>query len=119
MSLVQEFKDFINRGNVMDLAVGVIIGGAFGKIIDSFVGDIIMPIIGSVIGKPDYSALVVGPVKLGSFLNALIGFLILAFVVFMMVKAVNKLMPKKEAPPAGPSETDLLTDIRDLLKSRP
>jgi large conductance mechanosensitive channel len=128
-----EFKAFINQGNVMSLAVGVIIGGAFGKIVDSVVNDLMMPIIGKVTGNVDYSNLFVplagqtataladakklGPVlAYGSFLSILINFLILAFCVFMMVKWVASIMPKPApAPPPGPSEKDYLKEIRDAL----
>jgi large conductance mechanosensitive channel len=118
--MFSEFKKFVMRGNVMDLAVGVIIGAAFGKIVDSLVNDLIMPIIG-VFGKADFSSLFISlngkeyatladakkaaaPVlAYGSFLNAVVNFLILAFIIFMIVKAVNKLMPAPEPPPAGPA----------------
>jgi large conductance mechanosensitive channel len=119
MSLVSEFKEFINKGNVMDLAVGVIIGGAFGKIIDSLVKDVIMPALAAVGGNPDFSALKAGPILIGSFLNAVIQFVILAFCVFMIVKAMNKMRkpaPVAEAAPAGPTDVELLAEIRDLLK---
>jgi large conductance mechanosensitive channel len=136
MSMASEFKDFIAGGNVIDLAVGVIIGGAFGKIVDSLVKDIIMPVVGSIIGNVDFSnmyiplsgqaaglplveAQKVGAVlSYGNFLTILINFLILAFVIFMMVKQVNKM--KKAAPPAAPAPTPddilLLREIRDSLK---
>lgn len=118
MGLIQEFKDFINKGNVMDLAVGVIIGGAFGKIIDSLVKDVITPLIGKIVGQPDFSAIkVADSIMIGKFMNEVVSFLIIAFAVFMMVKGVNSM--KKPAPaagPAGPTEIDLLTEIRDALK---
>jgi large conductance mechanosensitive channel len=131
--MLKDFKDFINKGNVMDLAVGVIIGGAFGKIVDSLVNDMIMPVIGKVVGNVDFNNMFValsgqsapalaeakklGPVfAYGSFLTILINFLLLAFCVFMLVKAMPKKAP---APPPGPSEVDLLKEIRDaLVKSR-
>lgn len=141
MSISSEFKEFALKGNVMDLAVGVIIGGAFGKIVDSLVGDIIMPIAGRVIGGLDFSnfffKLADGPVGIpqtlaelkkagvpvlayGSFITITINFIILAFIIFMMVKQMNKL--KRAAPPPAPSapseDVVLLTQIRDLLKSR-
>ena len=121
MSMASEFKEFALKGNVMDLAVGVIIGGAFGKIIDSMVGDIIMPIVGKIIGNVDFSNMYVAlggqaaglPLveakKLGSvlaygnFLTILINFLILAFVIFQMVKMMNRM--KKAEPPAAPAPT--------------
>lgn len=128
-----DFKAFINKGNVMDLAVGVIIGGAFGKIIDSIVGDMMMPLIGKIAGNIDFSNLFfglsgqtatsladakkLGPVlAYGSFISVVINFLILAFCVFMMVRWVASIMPKPApAPPPGPSEVDLLKEIRDAL----
>ncbi len=118
--MFSEFKKFVLRGNVMDLAVGVIIGAAFGKIVDSLVNDLIMPIIG-VFGKADFSSLFIpldgkvyatladakkaaAPVlAYGSFINAVVNFLILAFIIFMIIRAVNKLMPAPAPPPAGPA----------------
>ena len=136
MSMASEFKDFISKGNVMDLAVGVIIGAAFGKIVDSLVNDIIMPIVGKIFGGLDFSnryiplngqemgmALVeakkAGAVlAYGNFISIVINFIILAFVIFQMVKMVNKM--KKEAPPAAPAPTPddivLLREIRDALR---
>ena len=133
MSMASEFKDFISKGNVMDLAVGVIIGAAFGKIVDSLVNDIIMPIIGKVIGNVDFSNMYIalnhqaaglplaeakklgGVLAYGNFISILINFLILAFVIFMMVKQVNKL---KKAQPAAvtPDDVLLLREIRDSLR---
>lgn len=136
MSFVSEFKDFATKGNVMDLAVGVIIGGAFGKIVDSLVGDVIMPIIGKIFGGLDFSnyfialsgqtattlveAKKAGAVfAYGNFLTVVMNFVILAFIIFMMIKQVNRL--KKEAPaaPAAPAPTPedvlLLREIRDAL----
>jgi len=133
MSIVKEFKDFAMRGNVVDLAVGVIIGGAFGKIVSSFVTDVIMPPIGILLGGVDFSKLAyplkegsegVEPVllKYGMFINTVIDFLIIAFVIFIVVKAMNS-MKKKEveapaAPPEPPADIKLLTEIRDLLKKQ-
>jgi large conductance mechanosensitive channel len=135
MSITSEFKEFAIKGNVIDLAVGVIIGGAFGKIVDSIVGDLIMPLIGKVLGGLDFSnyfiplagqaatnladAKKAGAVfAYGSFITVAINFVILAFIIFMMVKQINRL--KKEAPapaPAAPPEdTVLLREIRDSLK---
>jgi large conductance mechanosensitive channel len=137
-----EFKTFIARGNVLDLAVGVIIGAAFGKIVSSLTDDIIMPIIGWVSGGVDFSSHFIrlgaipadfkgDPTKyadlkaggvamigIGSFVNAIINFLILAFVIFLIVRQANKVLHKhkEEAAPAGPSEVDLLTEIRDALR---
>jgi len=135
MSMVSEFKEFIAKGNVMDLAVGVIIGGAFGKIVTSFVEDIVMPPIGLILGGVNLDNLAIVlkaasvdaagkevpavAIKYGSFLGGVINFLIIAFVIFMMVKAVNKLRkpePVVEEVPAGPTQEELLTEIRDLLK---
>lgn len=138
MSMVSEFKDFISKGNVMDLAVGVIIGAAFGKIVDSLVNDIIMPIVGKIFGGFDFSnmyiplngqdkalALVeakkVGAVlAYGNFITIVINFIILAFVIFQMVKLVNR-MKKAEPPPspvATPDDIVLLREIRDALKNK-
>ncbi|MBL8086605.1 MAG: large conductance mechanosensitive channel protein MscL [Chthonomonas sp.] len=116
MSLVSEFRDFINRGNVLDLAVGVVIGGAFGKIVDSGVKDLITPLIPS--GPEGFKSFKLGPMAVGNFINEIISFLIIAFAVFMIVKAANKMKKPVEAAPAGPSEVDLLTEIRDALKAR-
>ena len=133
--MFNEFKEFIARGNVMDLAVGVIIGGAFGKIVSSLVDDIIMPIISALTGGGvDFSNYFVGlssavtattlaeakkqgaVFAYGSFITVLINFVILAWIIFMMVKAVNRMQPKKEAAPPVPADVVLLTEIRDLLK---
>ena len=123
-----EFRKFIARGNVMDLAVGVIIGGAFKGITDSLVSDILNPILGIFAGGNEaLTGLSIavpggGAVLLGSFLNAVLNFLIMAFVIFCLVKAMNRLYHKKEeaptAPPAPSREEVLLTEIRDLLKAR-
>ena len=140
MSVMKEFREFAVKGNVIDLAVGVIIGAAFGKIVDSLVADIIMPIVGLVFGKLDFSNLylVLGTVPAGvpnnladlkkagvavlaygNFITIAINFLILAFIIFMMVKQVNKLRKKEEAAPAvaaPPEDIALLREIRDSLK---
>lgn len=121
-NLIDEFKAFILKGNVLDLAVGVMIGGAFGKIVDSVVKDLITPLIGMIGGQPDFSSIKLGGIMIGNFLNSLISFLILAAVVFFcIVKPASKLMAamKKEeaaAPPPPPADIALLTEIRDLLK---
>ncbi len=133
MGMVSEFKDFINKGNVVDLAVGVVIGGAFGKIVTSFVDDMLMPVIGNSMGGVSFKDLkhvfapavmdaagkVVTPenaFRYGSFIQTILDFLIIAFAVFMVVKAVNR-MKRAEAVVAAPSTTDvLLSEIRDLLK---
>lgn len=131
MSMVSEFKEFIAKGNVMDLAVGVIIGGAFGKIVDSLVNDVIMPPIGLLLGGVKFDDLKIVmqqaageetpevAIRYGSFIGGILNFLIIAFVIFVMVKAVNKMRkpePVVEAAPAGPTQEELLAEIRDLLK---
>jgi large conductance mechanosensitive channel len=119
--MIKGFKDFIARGNVIDLAVGVIMGGAFGAIVASLVADVITPIIGMVFGKPDFSNIALGSVMVGKFLNAVIAFLLVSFgVYFFIVVPINKLKkPAPAAPPPGPSaEEKLLTEIRDLLARR-
>jgi len=135
MGLFKEFKDFAMRGSVIDLAVGVVIGAAFGKIVTSLVDDIIMPPIGYVTGGVDFSQMkyvikAADPateaaevaINYGNFINVIIQFLIVAFCIFMVVKAINTLSKKKEeapAPPPAPSkEETLLTEIRDLLKAK-
>lgn len=119
------FKDFLMRGNVVDLAVGVIIGGAFGGIVASVTKDVVTPIIGMAGGQPDFSAIKLGAIGLGNFLNAIIAFLITALVVyFVIVKPMNAMMarlnppPKPGDPPPPPADVQLLTEIRDLLKVR-
>ncbi len=138
MSLIKEFKAFAMRGNVVDMAVGIIIGGAFGKIVTSLVNDVIMPPIGILLGNTDFSELgivlkketldaagaVVPAVMLryGMFINTVINFVIVALAIFMVVKLMNSLKKKEEAAPAAPpapsAEVTVLTEIRDLLKSR-
>ncbi|MCB6177768.1 large conductance mechanosensitive channel protein MscL [Rhodobacter sp. Har01] len=124
--MLNEFKAFISKGNVLDLAVGIIIGAAFTAIVTSLVDDLIQPLIGMIIGGVDFSAwgFSIGDAKfaIGNFITAVIKFLIVAWVVFLLVKAVNKMMPKAPpAPPAptGPSETDLLKEILAELKKSP
>jgi large conductance mechanosensitive channel len=141
----KEFKTFISRGNVLDLAVAVIIGAAFGKIVTSLTDDIIMPVIGKIFGGLDFSSyfLTLGPVPAtlagstdyvalkkagvalfgyGAFITAAVNFLIMAFIIFLLVRSVNKLMPKPEAAPkepaAEPADVTLLREIRDELKAR-
>lgn len=140
MGMMQEFREFAVKGNVIDLAVGVIIGAAFGKIVDSVVGDLIMPVIGAVIGKLDFSNLfvVLGSVPpgtattlealkkagvpvfaYGNFITVAVNFAILAFIIFLMIKQINRLKRKEETapPPAAPAEDIvLLREIRDSLK---
>ena len=121
MGLVSEFKEFISKGNVLDLAVGVIIGAAFGKIVTSLTDDIIMPVVGMVGGQPDFSAIHLGPMKIGLFLNAVLGFLILAVIIFMIVKGANSIKKKPvevTAVPAPPTaDQQLLMEIRDSLRA--
>ena len=139
--MLKEFRDFINRGNVVDLAVGVIIGAAFGKIVTSIVEDVIMPPVGKVVGGLDFSNLYLplsanvphglalaearklGPViAWGNFLTITINFLIVAFCIFLVVKAVNAMKRREDAKPAEPvkdsKDVQLLEEIRDLLKER-
>ncbi len=123
--MINEFKAFIMRGNVLDLAVAVVIGAAFTAIVSSLVDNLITPLIGLIMGGLDFSAIgfSVGDARfgIGNFIQAVIYFVIVAFVVFMLVKAVNRIMPKKvEAPaaPPGPTPEQLLAEIRDLLKAR-
>jgi len=139
MSLISEFREFAVKGNVMDLAVGVIIGAAFGKIVESVVNDLIMPVVGAIFGGLDFTSLLITlkPVPatvartyvelkkagipfiaVGNFLSVVLNFLILAFIVFLIVKAVNHLRKKEEAKPAAtPEEVVLLREIRDSLKA--
>lgn len=123
--MLKEFKEFISRGNVLDLAVGVIIGSAFTAIVTSLVENLINPLIGIFLGKIDLSNLIfsIGEAhfKFGAFLNSIINFLIIAFVVFLIVKAVNKALPKKEEAPADPepsAEEKYLEEIVALLKKQ-
>ena len=136
-----DFKAFIARGNVLDLAVAVIIGAAFATIVGSLTDDVIMPIIGAIFGGADFSSYVIllstpdgydGPltdyaalkeagaamIGYGAFVTALINFLILAFIIFLLVRWANRLVKKADDPPAGPTEVELLTEIRDELKKR-
>lgn len=121
--MLKEFKEFAMRGNVIDLAVGVIIGAAFGKIVASFVNDIVMPLLNPIMPGGDWRTIELGPgVKIGSFLATTFDFIVIAFVVFLVVKGINRLKRKEEAKPAAPAEvladTKLLAEIRDLLKGR-
>lgn len=126
MGMISEFKEFISKGNVMDLAVGVIIGSAFGKIVSSLVDDVITPALLTPVLKAAQLENIEqlktdGGILYGKFLSATIGFLVIAFVIFLLIKGINS-MRKKEAPapatPAGPSQEELLTQIRDLLKNK-
>ncbi len=125
--MLKEFRDFISRGNVMDLAVAVIIGAAFTAIVTSFVDDIVMPIIGVILGGVDFTSLAItvggANITYGNFLQAVLNFLLIAFVVFLMVRSINKMQGEQEAeeaaaPPAPSAEETLLTEIRDLLKAK-
>lgn len=118
-----EFKEFIMRGNVLDMAVGVVVGSAFTAIVTSIVENLLTPIIALAMGSTDFSGYMVGPFGIGAVINAIVTFLITAFVVFLIVKAVNKLTRKKEEapapePPKGPTTEELLAEIRDLLKDQ-
>jgi large conductance mechanosensitive channel len=138
--MLKEFKEFAMKGSVLDLAIGVIIGAAFGKIVTSLVEDVLMPPIGFILGKIDFASLYINlsgqaypslaeakkagapVIGYGMFLNQILNFLIVAFVVFLVVKAVNRARRKEEAAPAAPAEPPaeekLLTEIRDILKAR-
>lgn len=125
--MLQEFKEFIARGNAMDLAVGIIIGAAFTAIVSSLVDDMINPLIGIFVGGVDFSAISFGlgeaQFMIGNFINAVIKFFIVAFVVFMLVRTINRFTRPKPAPaepeaPAGPTTEELLTEIRDALRAR-
>ena len=142
MGFIKEFKEFAMKGNVMDMAVGVIIGGAFGKIVSSLVGDVLMPLIGKLTGGVSFVDLFVnlgdGNYKTlaeakeagaavfayGQFIQNIVDFLIVAFCIFLMLKGINKLNRKKEEPapapeePKGPTQEELLAEIRDLLKEK-
>ena len=130
MGFIKEFKEFAMKGNVMDMAVGVIIGGAFGKIVSSLVDDVLMPLVGMLTGNVDFTNLAfqigegeeAAVLKYGNFIQNTVDFLIVAFCIFLMLKGINKLNRKKEEPapepeaPKGPTQEELLAEIRDLLK---
>ena len=141
MGFIKEFKEFAMKGNVMDMAVGVIIGGAFGKIVSSLVDDVLMPVIGKltggvsftdlfvVLGDGEYSTLAAAKeagaavFAYGQFVQNVVDFIIVAFCIFLMLKGINKMNRKKEEPaepaaPAGPTQEELLAEIRDLLKKQ-
>lgn len=133
MGIIKEFKEFAVKGNVIDMAVGIIIGAAFGKIVSSFVGDVIMPPIGVLVGGIDFSYLAftikeaVGDnpavvISYGKFIQTVVDFTIVAFAIFLAIKGINTLKRKEEeapaAPPEPPAQEVLLTEIRDLLKNR-
>jgi large conductance mechanosensitive channel len=132
MSMMSEFKDFAMKGNVVDMAVGIVIGGAFGKIVSSFVADVLMPPLGLLLGNVDFSDRAVTlrdaaegaaavTLKYGAFIQSVVDFVIIAFAIFMVVKAMNTLKKKEEAAPAPPPEPSkeevLLTEIRDALRA--
>ncbi|MGH8692442.1 MAG: large-conductance mechanosensitive channel protein MscL [Burkholderiales bacterium] len=123
MSIVKEFREFAIKGNVVDLAVGVIIGAAFGKIVASVVSDVFMPLLGTLLGGVDFSGLSVefrdAKIQYGKFLQTLVDFLIIAFAIFLAVKVINRLKRSEEAKPAAPPRQEkLLEEIRDLLKKK-
>ena len=136
MSMVSEFKEFAMRGNVVDMAVGIVIGGAFGKIVSSFVADVLMPPLGLLLGQVDFSDLAVTlmaasegaeavTLRYGLFIQSVVDFVIIAFAIFMVIKAMNTVMKKEEEAPAAPPEPPepskeevLLTEIRDALRAR-
>ena len=99
--LIKEFKEFAMKGNVVDLAIGVVIGGAFGAIVTSVVEDLITPLIGAIFGQPDFSAITLGPIALGNFINAVVNFLIIAVCLFAVLKGINKLKKPAPAPKAA------------------
>ncbi|MGZ8630908.1 MAG: large conductance mechanosensitive channel protein MscL [Actinomycetota bacterium] len=119
--MLKEFKEFALKGNLIEIAVGLILALAFAAVVTSLTTDIIAPIIGAIFGQPNFEALVIdvgdAQIRYGAFITVLINFLIVAFVLFLIVKAANKLLPKKEVD-SGPTEIELLTEIRDSLKSR-
>ena len=133
MSMMSEFRDFAMRGNVVDMAVGIVIGGAFGKIVSSFVNDVLMPPLGMAMGGVNFTELSMTlkeateeaaavTVNYGSFIQTVVDFIIIAFAIFMVIKAMNSMKKKEEEKPAEPpkpsAEENLLSEIRDLLKNR-
>jgi large conductance mechanosensitive channel len=118
-NFLKEFKEFINRGNVMDLAIGVVIGTAFQKIVTSLVNDIIFPAIAPAMNVGDFGAWKIDGIMIGNFIKSLVDFLIIAFVIFLVVKVINRFKKKEEAKPTEPPvEVRLLTEIRDILKNK-
>ena len=122
MSLLRDFRDFAMRGNVVDLAVGVIIGTAFGKIVASLVNDVLMPLLGVILGKIDFSSLAfeIGSAKIayGMFLQSVVDFLIVAFCIFIAIKQISRFQKKQEVVSAPPADIELLTEIRDILRRK-
>ncbi len=115
--MFKEFKNFAVKGNVLDLAVAVIVGGAFSAIVKSMVDDIIMPIVGAVFGNPDFTTITLGPVMIGNFIQSIVNFLIIAFSLFIVIRQINKMKkPVEKAAPKISNEEKLLIEIRDLLK---
>jgi large conductance mechanosensitive channel len=120
--MIKGFRDFISKGNVIDLAVGVIMGGAFGAVVSSLVADVLMPIIGMIFGSPDFTSIKVGSILIGNFITALVNFLLVAAAVyFFIVVPINELKKRTEKPAAPaepPADIKLLAEIRDLLSKR-
>jgi len=125
--MIKEFRDFIMKGNVLDLAIAVIIAGAFGTVVTTFTNDVLMPAIGMALNGVNFEDMKYVlkaaegdtpevAMMYGKWINSIINFVIIAFILFLIIKAYNKANPPKEAAPAGPSDNDLLTEIRDLLK---
>lgn len=120
-NFIKEFKAFALTGNVFDMAIGIILGGAVSALVKSLVDNIISPIIGMIFGAPDFSSIKLGSIMIGSFINAIIAFLILAFILFLMVRGINRMKKKEavvEAAPVLSNEEILLAEIRDLLKNK-
>jgi large conductance mechanosensitive channel len=120
-SMLKEFKEFAFKGNLIEVAVGLVLALAFTAVVTSLVDDVIMPIVAAIFGKPNFDDITFtigdGVVRIGSFITVLVSFLIIALVLFLIVKAANRMMPKKDEA-AGPTEIELLTEIRDSLRTR-
>lgn len=118
--MIKEFKEFLFKGNIVDLAVAVVLGGAFALVVNSFVNDILMNVIAAIFGEPDFSSLTFdlgdGVIAYGAFLNTVINLVIVGFALFMVLKAYNRARKQAEEAPAGPTEIELLTEIRDSLR---
>lgn len=118
--MLREFKGFISKGNLVELAVAVILGVAFGAVVSSLVADVFTPLIAAIVGEPDFSAITIpigdSEILIGSFLNSVFSFVIVALVLFFVVKAYNRAFPKQAEEATGPSEIELLTEIRDELR---